>query len=108
MGMLHSVFWSLLFGFFLAASFIVAIPDLTAAAKGGGNSWFNLFNNLPMPGFLKSLLAIGIVIANYICALAGMTSMSRMLFAFARDGGLPGSKAIGRFVVPGIENPASP
>jgi len=93
-GMIHSVFWSLLFGFFLASSFILAMPDTTAGAKDGFNSFFNLFNNHPMPAFLKGLLAIGIVVANYICALAGMTSTSRMIFAFARDGGLPASKAL--------------
>lgn len=93
-GMMHSVFWSLLFGFFLAASFILAMPDTTAGAKDGFNSFFNLYNNLPMPGFLKALLAIGIVVANYICALAGMTSTSRMIYAFSRDGGLPASKLL--------------
>ncbi len=93
-GMLHSVFWSLVFGFFMAASFILAMPDTTVGAKDGFNSWFNLFANLPVPTFLHALLAIGIVVANYICALAGMTSMSRMVFAFARDGGLPASKMI--------------
>lgn len=93
-GMLHSVFWSLLFGFFLAASFVIAMPDTTAAAKDGYNSFFVLFNNHPMPELLRDLLAIGIVVANYICALAGMTSTSRMIYAFARDGGLPGSKAL--------------
>jgi amino acid transporter len=93
-GMLHSVFWSLVFGFFMAISFVLATPDLTASAKDGANAWFNLFANLPMPKILHHFLAIGIVVANYICALAGMTSMSRMLFAFSRDGGLPGSRAI--------------
>jgi amino acid transporter len=47
--------------------------------------------NLPAPKLLKDLLAIGIVVANYCCALAGLTSTSRMVFAFARDGGLPAS-----------------
>ena len=93
-GMMHSVFWSLLFGFFLAASFILAMPDTTAGAKDGFNSFFNLYNNLPMPFFLKAILAIGIVVANYICALAGMTSTSRMIYAFSRDGGLPASKQL--------------
>ncbi len=93
-GMLHSVFWSLLFGFFLAASFILAMPDPALGAKDGFNSFFNLFNNLPMPFFLKAILAIGIVVANYICALAGMTSTSRMIYAFSRDGGLPASKQL--------------
>lgn len=93
-GMLNSVFWSLLFGFFLASSFVLAMPDTTAGAKDGYNSFFTLFNNLPMPELLRDLLAIGIVIANYICGLAGMTSTSRMIYAFARDGGLPASKAL--------------
>jgi amino acid transporter len=90
-GMIHAVFWSLVFGFAMAVSFVLASPDLTATAKDGGASWFNLFNNLPAPIVLKDILAIGIVIANFICALAGLTSTSRMIYAFARDGGLPGS-----------------
>ncbi|MBL8792241.1 MAG: amino acid permease [Rhizobiales bacterium] len=93
-GMLHSVFWSLLFGFFLASSFVLAMPDTAAGAKDGFNSFFNLFNTLPAPFILKVILAVGIVVANYICALAGMTSTSRMIYAFARDGGLPASKAL--------------
>jgi amino acid transporter len=94
LGMIHAVFWSLVFGFFMAASFILAMPDTAAGAKDGANAWFNLFAKLPMPAIVHHLLAIAIVVANYICALAGMTSMSRMLFAFARDGGLPASRAI--------------
>jgi len=93
-GMLHSVFWSLLFGFFMASSFIMAMPDTTVAAKQGHDSFFNLFNTLPMPEILRDLLAIGIVLANYLCWLAGMTSTSRMIYAFARDGGLPASQRL--------------
>lgn len=90
-GMIHSVLWSLVFGFVMAVSFVLASPDLAATAKDGANAWFNLFNNLPAPFLLKSIIAIAIVLANFICALAGLTSTSRMIFAFARDGGLPGS-----------------
>jgi len=90
-GMIHAVLWSLVFGFVMAVSFVVASPDLAATAKDGGNAWFNLFNNLPAPFWLKALLGISIVLSNYLCALAGLTSTSRMIFAFARDGGLPGS-----------------
>jgi amino acid transporter len=90
-GMIHSVFWSLVFGFVMALSFVLASADLGATAKDGANAWFNLFNNLPAPALLKDLVAIAIVVANFICALAGLTSTSRMIFAFARDGGLPGS-----------------
>jgi len=45
-----------------------------------------------VPAALKDLLYICIVLANYLCALAGVTSTSRMIFAFSRDGGLPGHK----------------
>lgn len=90
-GMIHSVFWSLVFGFVMAASFVLASPDLTATAKDGANAWFNMFNTLPAPVWLKDIIAIAIVLANFICALAGLTSTSRMIYAFARDGGLPGS-----------------
>jgi amino acid transporter len=102
--MIHSVLWSLVFGLFLAFSFVTAIPDWAAAAKDGPNVWFNLFNSLPCPGWLRNLLAIGIVLANYLCALAGVTSTSRMIFAFSRDGGLPAS-GIWRHVSPTYRTP---
>jgi amino acid transporter len=82
----------------------MASPDLAATAKDGGNAWFNLFNNLPAPEILKDIVAIAIVVANFICALAGLTSTSRMIFAFARDGGLPGS-SLWRKVSPTYRTP---
>jgi amino acid transporter len=48
-----------------------------------------------MPDGLKLLIYIGILIAQFLCGLATVTSASRMLFAFARDNGMPvGSKAL--------------
>jgi amino acid transporter len=44
-----------------------------------------------MPTAIALFLRVGIVVANYLCALAGLTSCSRMMFAFSRDGGLPAS-----------------
>ena len=90
-GMIQSVFWSLVFGFVMALSFVTAIPDFAAAAKEGANVWFNLFNGLPCPDWLKNVLRVGISVSNYLCGLACVTSTSRMIFAFARDGGLPAS-----------------
>lgn len=105
-GMLHAVLWSLVFGFVMALSFVLASPDLAATAKDGANGWFNLFNNLPAPVPLKDLLAICIVLANYLCALAGLTSTSRMIFAFSRDGGLPAS-GLWRTVSPAWRTPVA-
>jgi amino acid transporter len=67
------------------------MPNVTDGAKQGGAVFFWLMNAVPMPAALKSFFYIGIVIANYLCALAGMTSLSRMIFAFSRDGGFPAS-----------------
>src|SRR4029079_3806091 len=44
-----------------------------------------------LPGAAGRALWIGIVLANYLCGLACMTSTSRMMYALARDGGMPGS-----------------
>jgi amino acid transporter len=98
-GMINAVFWSFAFGLVMVSSFVLAMPDTTKAALDGANVFFNLFANLQVPTPLKDLLYIGIVLANYLCALAGVTSTSRMIFAFSRDGGLPGHK-IWRHVSP--------
>ena len=88
-GMLHSVFWSVVFGFVLIVAMIMAIPDLNAAAATGWSSFNNLFIAAILPSFIGKLMLIGVIISNFLCALAAVTSTSRMIYAFARDGGLP-------------------
>ncbi len=91
-GMLNAIIWSAVFGLAMAATFILAMPDPNKAAADGGNVILNLLAALPVNKYLKDILYIGIVVANYLCALAGVTSTSRMVYAFSRDGGLPGHK----------------
>jgi amino acid transporter len=55
----------------------------------GWGSFATLFNVLIAPSFLGKICAIGIIIANFCCALSAVTSTSRMVYAFARDGGMP-------------------
>jgi amino acid transporter len=88
------VFWSGLFGYFMVCALMLAMPSLDEGAAQGANVFYWLFGNSAMPGLLRGLISIGIVFSNYLCALAGLTSLSRMTFAFARDGGLPGSNAL--------------
>ena len=88
-GMINSVLWSAVFGLVMVCSFLLALPDVGASAKQGANVFFDLMANLPAPVGLKDALYIAIVLANFLCGLAGLTSTSRMVFAFARDGGLP-------------------
>lgn len=93
-GMLHSVFWSLVFGFALILAMIMAIPDVPAQAAMGWSSFNNLFIAAILGSTLGKLMLIGIIISNFLCALAAVTSTSRMIYAFARDGGLPFSELL--------------
>ncbi len=91
-GMWNSVFWSWTFGLVMVAAFILTMPSLNDGAATGFGSFFYMWSASKMPYALSLTLAVGFVVVNYICALAGLTSASRMTFAFARDGGLPASK----------------
>lgn len=91
-GIINSVFWSFAIGLVMEIAILVAIPDQAKAAAQGGNVFLNLLTSLPVPVAVKWLLYVGIVVANYLCAMAALVATSRMIFAFARDGGLPGHK----------------
>jgi len=88
-GMIHSVFWSGLFGYIMVCAFVLAMPSVEEGAKQGWLAFPWTMEQSGMPVILKNVLIIGIVVANFLCALAGLTSCSRMLFAFSRDGGVP-------------------
>ncbi|MEY4938694.1 MAG: hypothetical protein RIQ93_429 [Verrucomicrobiota bacterium] len=94
-GILRSVTLSGLFGWVMVISFVLAMPSLAEATKQGGNVFSWLMNHV-VPGALGRALWGGIVAANYLCGLACVTSTSRMIYAFSRDGGLPASGALRR------------
>jgi amino acid transporter len=89
-GIINSVLYSVIFGFILVATFILVMPDLAKGVKDGYTFFDALLHQLPDP--LRVVLSLGIFTVNYLCGLACLTSCSRMMFAFSRDGGLPGSK----------------
>jgi amino acid transporter len=93
-GMWTSVFYSWTFGLVMVAAFVLTMPNIDEGAAAGFGSFFYMWEASLMPHWLKVTLATGFVIVNYICALAGLTSTSRMMYAFARDGGLPASKTL--------------
>jgi amino acid transporter len=92
-GLLRSVYLSGLFGWVMVASFVLAMPRVADAARQGDQVFFWLMKQV-LPGTAGTLLWAGIVLANYLCGLACVTSTSRMTYAFARDGGLPFSGAL--------------
>jgi amino acid transporter len=68
--------------------FVLAMPNIADAAKQGANVFPWLMDQV-VPGVAGKALWLGIVLSNYLCGLACVTSTSRMMYAFARDGGLP-------------------
>ena len=92
-GIIHSVFWAVLFAWAFSCAFVLAIPNMDEAAKQGWNVFFwTLDQTMPTP--LKMALYAIILVAQFICGLATVTSVSRMIFAFARDNGLPFSSTL--------------
>ena len=93
-GIVSAVIWSSLVGWIMICAITLAIPDMNAAAAQGWGMFFGTMDAI-LPAGLKTLLYLGIFIAQLICGLATVTSASRMLFAFSRDDGMPvGSKAL--------------
>ncbi len=93
-GMWQAVLWSWIFGFLMVATFVLVMPSVEEGAATGWGSFYYMFGASKMPYALLFILGLGIVVCNYLCGLAGLTSTSRMMFAFARDGGLPFSKTL--------------
>jgi len=94
-GILRSVGVSGLVGWVMVSAFVLAMPDVATGARQGGDV-FSWLMKATVPGQAGTLLWAGIVAANYLCGLACMTSTSRMMYAFARDGGLPASRGLRR------------
>ena len=101
-GIIKAVLYSVIFGYIMVATFILVMPDLAEGVKQGYTFFDAILHQLP--DTLRIVLSIGIFVANYLCGLACLTSTSRMMFAFSRDGGLPGS-AVLRKVHPTLKTP---
>jgi amino acid transporter len=94
-GMISAVLWSSLFGYIMLCSFVLMIPNMDDAAKQGWNVFFWAMDS-QMNTVVKEILYFLIFVAQFICGLATVTSLSRMMFAFSRDKGLPGSSALAK------------
>jgi amino acid transporter len=89
----RSVLVSVVTGWILLTTVVLAAPSLSVAANQGEGAFLSIMNDvLPQP--LALGLVAAIVLSQYLCGLATVTSASRMAFAFARDGGLPFSHHI--------------
>lgn len=103
-GIVQSVLISGIAGWILLSAVVLAAPSVSGAAAQGEGAFLWVLHGA-LPRGLAVGLSVGIVVSQYLCGLAALTSASRMAFAFARDGGLPFSKSI-RWVCPKRKSPA--
>ncbi len=82
--MISAVLWSSLFGYIMLCAFVLMIPNMDDAAKQGWNVFFWAMDSQMNP-LVKDVLYFLIFISQFLCGLATVTSLSRMMFAFSRD-----------------------
>jgi amino acid transporter len=92
-GIVRSVVVSGVFGWVMLCAVVLAAPDPAGAAARGEGAFLAITDGV-LPEALAAPFYLGIGVAQYLCGLATVTSASRMAFAFARDGGLPLSRAL--------------
>ncbi len=89
-GIWRSIFYSAIGGWILLLSFLFAVQDPDAVTAGGGGVAV-IFGQALDPKVAGAVLLIS-AIGQFFCSTACMTSTSRMLFAFSRDGAVPRAK----------------
>jgi amino acid transporter len=89
-GVFLSVAVSAVVGYVILMAFTLAIPDIPKTVADAYPVLYIAYENLPVFG--ASIIGLIIFGAQWFCGLASITSMSRMIFAFARDQGFPGWK----------------
>jgi amino acid transporter len=92
-GIVLSVAVSAVAGWVMLAAVTLAVPNLQVAASIENPFLWVLRTSMPQVGSALAWMVIG---AMWFCGLASVTSNSRMLFAFARDGGLPFSAQLAK------------
>jgi amino acid transporter len=101
-GIFLSVAVSAVVGWILLVAVTLAIGDLPATVSAE-NPFIHVLRT-GVGGRLGAGLVAVAMVAMWFCGLSSVTSNSRMLFAFARDGGLPFSKFVAR-VSPRFRSP---
>jgi amino acid transporter len=96
-GVVMSVVMSVIFGFILLVAVTFAVPDVKGTIGAGGFAVTYIWQNSMSSTWAEFLLVIACV-AQFFCGAASVTAASRMMFAFSRDGAVPGGQAIFRKV----------
>lgn len=89
-GIWQAILYSAIGGWVLLLGILFAVQDADAVSAAGGSPVTILYQALSGP-WVSAVLVISTV-GQCFCALACMTSTTRMLFAFSRDGAVPGAR----------------
>ena len=87
-GIVSAVGISIVAGLLMLAIITLSIPDLNQATQFGDNAFIEIMKLRLGEKGATTVLAM-VAGAMWLCGLAGMTSASRIVYAFARDQGLP-------------------
>ena len=93
-GLYRSILYSGIAGWLLELGFLFAVQDEKAVTANGGwiGTIFAQSLNLNVARLVLAVATIG----QLFCTIACLTSCSRMMFAFSRDGAVPGAKYLAR------------
>ena len=89
-GIWRSIFYSAIGGWILLLAFLFAVQDQDGVTKGGGGVAV-IFSQALSSNWGGTVLLISTA-GQFFCTVACMTSTTRMLFAFSRDGAVPGGQ----------------
>jgi amino acid transporter len=89
-GIWRSIFYSGIGGWILLLAFLFAVQSESGVTKGGG-AVAVIFNQALTTHWAALVLLISSM-GQFFCTVACMTSTTRMLFAFSRDGAVPGAR----------------
>mgnify|MGYP003326136217 CR=1 FL=1 len=93
----RSIYISAIAALILNIGFLLAVPNVDGKDQLAALTNFsilgpvNIFQAV-LGGFAVKLLVLISTVGQFFCGLASVTANSRMIYAFSRDGGLPGSK----------------
>jgi len=90
-GMVMAVAVSVIFGFILLVAITFAVTDVEGTTAAGANAVTFIWTTAVGETWTEFLLLIAVV-AQLFCGAASVTSASRMMFAFSRDGAVPGGR----------------
>jgi amino acid transporter len=97
LGVVMSVVMSVIFGFILLVAVTFAVPDVQGTLNAGAFDVTYIWQTSLGVRWAEFLLFI-VCCAQFYCGTASVTAASRMMFAFSRDGAVPGGRQLFRKV----------